>query len=97
MVVAMEVASMRATTAHRQLAAQCGLRGALGIGPGRVAAEGAHRRPVGHRRRRSTRIVLGEVAGSVDNLATDDGQIAGRVGDLVVRTCEVVTVRYDQI
>src|ERR1700741_960428 len=97
MVVAMDGAGVRATTAHREPPAKRGLYRAIGIGPGRIAAVGAHRRPVGHRRWRSALIVVGKVASAVHDLPSDDGEIRSRVGDLILRTGEVVTIRHDQI
>src|SRR5262245_11345203 len=97
MVVAVDIAWMRAITAHGELAAKRGLARALGIRPCRIPAEGAHRRPVRHRWRRLGFIVLSKIAGGVDYLPADDGQIGCRVRDLVFRTGEVITIRNDQI
>src|SRR4029077_9219440 len=79
MVVAVDVACMRAITAHNELAPKRGLGRALGIRPCGIAAEGAHRRPVRHRRRRSGFIILSKIAGGVDDLPADDGQIGCHV------------------
>ncbi len=95
MVVAVDVACMRAITAHRELAMKRGLCRALGIRPCRIPTEGAHRRPVRHRWRRRGFIVLSKIASGVDNLAADDGQIGCRVGDVIFRTGEVVTIWND--
>src|SRR5262249_17464281 len=65
--------------------------------PGPIAAEGTHRRPVRHCRWRSTFIVSGKIAGGVDNFSADDGEIGSRVGDLVLRAGEVVTVGDDHV
>src|SRR5262245_65812039 len=97
MVVAVNVACMRAIAAHSERAANRRLCRALGIRPCRIPAEGAHRRPVRHRWRRLGFIVLSKIAGGVDYLPADDGQIGCRVRDLVFRTGEVITIRNDQI
>ena len=95
--MAMNVATVRAAAAHGRRATKRRFFCAVGIGPRRIAAEGAHWRPVGHRRRGSAFIISGKVAGSVDDLSADDGQFGRRFSDLVFRTGEVVTVRNDQI
>src|SRR6266404_849796 len=95
MVVAVDVACMRAITAHRELAMKRGLCRALGVRPRRIPAEGAHRRPVRHRWRRRGFIVLCKITGGVDNLPADHGQIGCRAGDLIFRTGKVVTIRND--
>src|SRR5262249_24239063 len=97
MVVAVNVACMRAIAAHSERAANRGLCRALGTPPCRIPAESAHRRPVRHRWRRRGFIVLSKLAGGVDYLPADDGQIGCRVRDLVFRTGEVITIRNDQI
>jgi len=66
------------------------------IAPARVAAEATHRRPVGHRRR-WRRLQACEVAGGIDDLATDDGQVRDGIGDLALGAGEVVAVGDDQV
>src|SRR5689334_20888104 len=73
MVVAVDVACVRAITTHSELAAKRRLRRALGVGPCRIPAEGTHRRPVRHRWRQRGFIVLSKIASRVDSFAADDG------------------------
>src|SRR5262249_30703441 len=68
MVVAVNVACMRAIAAHSERAAKRGLCRARGVRPCRITAESAHRRPVRHHWRRRGFIVLSKIAGGVDNL-----------------------------
>src|SRR6516165_2771417 len=97
MVMPVDGTCIRAITAHRELAAKRRLCCARRIGPGAIAAEAAHRRPVRHCRWRSTFIVSGKITGGVDNLATNDSEIGSRVGDLALRAGEIVTVGDDHV
>src|SRR5262249_61493334 len=91
------VACSRQTQPNSEFAARRGLWRGLGTPPCRIPAEGAYRRPVRHRWRRRGFIVLSKIAGRVDDFPADDGQVRRRVGDLIVRTGEVVTIGDDQI
>src|SRR5205807_6718351 len=90
-------AGIRAIAAHGELAPTARLHGAVDIGPSRVAAEPAHRRPVRHRRRRRTLVVSSKLAGAVDHLAADHGEVRCSVGDLVVWAGKVITIGDDEI
>src|ERR1700722_4951933 len=71
--------------------------GCLLIAPRAIAAEGPHRRPVGHGGRRRGFIEARKIASAIDHPAADDGEIGNRVGDFVLRTGEIVAVGHDQI
>src|SRR6185503_18125993 len=64
--------------------------GWLAIGRGGVTAEAAHRRPIRHSRWRRGLVHTRELAGAVDDLAADDGEGRGDVGDLALGAGEVV-------
>src|SRR6267154_3189119 len=97
MVMAMDRTCIRAITAHGELASKRRLSGAGGVSPSSVAAEGADRRPVRHRRRRDAFVVVCKLAGAIDDFSTHDGQIGGRISDLVFPAGEVVTVGHDDV
>ncbi len=63
---------------------------------GVIAAEGSYGRPVG-RNGRKGRGQRGVVAGSPDDLAAEQGQVALDLGDLILGHGEVVPVQRDQV
>ena len=74
----------------------CLQRCAFGLSPRSVAAKASHRRPIGQRRGRWL-VVCSEIAGRVDDAATQHRQQRAGVGDLGFRAGEVVAVRHDQV
>src|SRR5258708_11513526 len=60
------------------------------VAPGGIAAEGADRRPMRHRRRRRALVERREVARTADHLAADHGEGGGRVRALVLGPGEIV-------
>src|SRR5580704_8197683 len=95
--MAMDTACIRTAAGHRKRAIERRLAGILRIGPGGIAAEGADRRPLRHRRRRSAFVEGGKCACAIDYLSANNGEVGGRVGDLILEAREIVPVRHDQI
>jgi hypothetical protein len=67
------------------------------IAPSGIAAEGAYRRPIRHRRWHLSLVQVRKVMRPVDGLATNDGQVRCRACDVGLGACEVITVGHDQI
>src|SRR5271156_5152024 len=97
MVMAMDVACIRAPAVHRELALKRRLPGTARIAPSRIAAERANWRPVRHRWGRYGLVMASKVTGRVDNPSTNDGQVGCCVGDVVLRAGEIIAVRHDEV
>src|SRR5271169_2460689 len=97
MVMAMDVACIRAPAVHCELAVKRRLPGTARIAPSRIAAERANWRPVRHRGGRCGFVAASKITGGVDNPSTNNGQVGRRVGDLVLRAGEIVAIRHNQV
>src|SRR5579862_120726 len=93
----MDAACTRTATSHRERAIECRLAGIFRIGPSSVTTEGADRRPLRHRRWRPAFVEAGKCACTVDHLSTNNGEVGGRVGDLILSAREIVPIRHHQI
>src|SRR5580704_4286753 len=95
MIVAMDAACILTTAAHRELSVRD--LPSIGVAPGCISAEAAHRRPVGHCWGRGALVEALKIARPVDDLAAYDGQVGHRVRNLVFGAGKIIPIRHDEI
>ena len=89
MVVAMDVADVRAAASHGQLTIERRLASAFRIAPSGIATEGADRRPIRHRGRKAGRKIL-EVAIAINRSAAQNGHDGGDVLNAIIRHRKII-------
>jgi hypothetical protein len=67
------------------------------VAPGGIAAKASNRGPVRHRGRRRRLVEGREFTSAIHHLAADNRQLGRNIGDLILRTGEVVAVGNDQV
>src|SRR5215510_6005620 len=97
MIMAMDAAATRTTAGWSPHMHGRRARGDPRTRPRGVTAELPNRRPIGHRWGRRALVEPREVATAVYNPAANNGQVRRDVGNLFVRTGEVVSIRNDKV
>src|SRR5260221_3933709 len=97
MIMAMNATTMGAATGLLRRAVNGRPIGSGTRTPGRIATKPSYRRPIRHGRRRRRFIEMREIAGAIDYLAAQNGEVAGDVGDLAFGAGEEIAVRHDQV
>ena len=67
------------------------------VAPGGIAAKASNWGPVWHRGRRRRLVEGREFTSAIHHLAADNRQLGRNIGDLILRTGEVVAVGNDQV